>query len=154
MVDIAERVALFGAGLSRGLRNNNPGNIRRSAANAWKGKIDTPQRAAELGVQWDADYEQFTHPMYGVRAAARLLRNYYHRDGLQTVRQIVTKYAPPSENPTSSYIAYVARALGVGPDEVIPLERRLPELLAAIVHVENGVQPFSLEELSAWANLA
>lgn len=137
----------------RGLRNNNPGNLRRTPI-TWLGKIVDAAHAARLGFTFDPAYEQFTHPKWGVRAMARDLRKDYFRDGQRSVRELINEFAPGHENPTDAYIANVARALGVHPDATLDFERLLPELLAAIIQQENGSQPFSLQELQAWANLA
>lgn len=147
--DVVERIM---SGV-RGLRNNNPGNLRRTSI-PWLGKIPDAAHAARLGFTFDASYEQFTAPKWGVRALARDLRKDFFRDGQRTVRALINEFAPGHENPTDAYIGNVARALNVAPDEPFDFERLLPQLLAAIIRQENGSQPFSLEELQVWANLA
>lgn len=119
--------------MTRGLRNNNPGNIRRSA-DAWQGLAP---------VQTDPDYFQFVRPEDGLRALARVLLNYEQRYGLNTVRKIVSRWAPHSENPTEAYIHAVARRLDVGPDDPINVDMRLPGLVTAITYQENGIQPYT-----------
>lgn len=136
----------------RGLRNNNPLNLRRTSI-PWRGKVATPARAAELGMQWDADYEQFEHPGYGVRAGAKDLRNDFHRDGKHTVAALIQEFAPHVENPTDAYIANVARAIGVNPRVPFDLESNIVPMIAAMIRQENGYNPFSLEQLAEWVNL-
>ncbi|MEO6498293.1 MAG: hypothetical protein ABIN95_04740, partial [Mucilaginibacter sp.] len=79
-----EAVALLSylgkSGLPRGMKNNNPGNIRRGAT-AWQGKIP-------LGQNTDGAFEQFTTYVYGIRAMIKNLLSYY-RDGLNTVERII-----------------------------------------------------------------
>jgi hypothetical protein len=76
--------------LPRGIRNNNPLNIRRTAKDQWKGL-----RAQ----QTDASFCQFESLDYGWRAAFYLLtRTYYHKYRLFTIRAIINKWAPPNEN--------------------------------------------------------
>lgn len=122
--------------LPRGIRNNNPGNIRKSA-DAWQGLA--PQ-------QTDSAFFQFTSPLYGIRALAKVLKNYRDLYGLYTVRGIVNRWAPPKENNTSAYVNAVANAMGVSPDAPLTWDRgALRELVAAIIHHENGQQPYSAD---------
>jgi hypothetical protein len=91
--------------MTRGERLNNPLNIRISN-NAWKGKI-TPSS--------DADFEQFDTPENGIRAGAKIVLTYFH-EGLSTIRQVITRWAPPSENPTEAYIENVSLRSGFDAD--------------------------------------
>ena len=121
--------------IPRGIRNNNPLNIRRSK-DKWKG-----MRA----VQSDAQFCQFESLEWGWRAAFYLLtRTYYHKYRLFTIRAIVTKWAPAIENNTKAYIANVSRLSGIGPDEPIgiPSERpaRWIALGTAMAIQENGIE--------------
>lgn len=82
----------------RGIRNNNPLNIR--IGNVWLGEVQNPT---------DPDFEQFVHIKYGLRAGFVLLRryiNHYHRN---TVPMILAAWAPSSENNTLKYIDYVCQ---------------------------------------------
>ena len=119
--------------LPRGIRNNNPLNIRRGK-DQWQGL-----RAQ----QTDASFCQFESLEYGWRAAFYLLtRTYYHKYRLYTIRTIIRRWAPSSENNTEAYIAYVARLTGLAPDEPlgIPLDQpaRWMMLGAAMAIQENG----------------
>lgn len=127
----------------RGLRNNNPGNIRKSA-DKWLGL------AAE---QTDPEFFIFTEPKYGVRALGKILQTYRNKYGLKTVREIISRWAPPIENNTTSYISSVARALGVTADEPIDVYARLPDLAAAIIRHENGINPYTFDEIRTWVYL-
>ena len=101
----------------RGIRNHNPLNIRRSK-NQWKGMAE---------VQTDRAFCQFKSLEYGWRAAFYLLtRTYYHKYRLYTIRGIVSRWAPSSENDTSAYIANVARLTGIGPDELLGIPSEQP----------------------------
>lgn len=117
--------------MTRGLRNNNPGNIRHG--DKWQGM------AVE---QKDKDFVTFNDPEYGIRAMTRILRKYY-ATGRVSVRQMISTWAPPNENDTESYVLAVAKRLKVTPDETLVLDNVLPGLIAAIIRHENGVQPFS-----------
>lgn len=120
--------------LSRGLRNNNPGNIRHGGSQ-WQGM--RPE-------QTDDAFVQFISPGYGIRALGVLLKNYQSKYGLNTVRGIIDRYAPPSENVTGAYIAHVAKAMNLSPD--VPLNLQNPDTLVpmvnAIIRHENGVNPY------------
>lgn len=129
--------------LTRGLRNNNPTNIRHG--DKWQGMA---------AVQGDSDFITFLDPAYGIRAAATILKNYATRHRLTTIRGIVSRWAPPSENDTEAYIAAVSRSMGVGADVELVYPRDLPALIAALVHQENGIQPYTLAKIQEGVNLA
>ena len=103
--------------LPRGIRNNNPLNIRRGK-DQWKGL-----RAQ----QQDAQFCQFETLEYGWRAAFCLLtRTYYHQYRLWTIRQIVSRWAPPNENNTRAYIDNVCRLTGISADEPLGIPSEQP----------------------------
>ena len=121
--------------IPRGIRNNNPLNIRRSK-DKWKG-----MRA----VQSDAQFCQFESLEWGWRAAFWLLtRTYYHKYRLFTIRAIVTKWAPAIENNTKAYIANVSQLTGIDPDEPIgiPSERPARWMMVGVAMAiqENGTE--------------
>lgn len=117
--------------LPRGLRNNNPLNIERGA-DKWQGMTDE---------QADPRFVTFRSLAWGYRAALVILRNYYNKYGLKTLRQVITRWAPPSENDTHAYINTVSNRAKIRPD--VPLDLHSPEqvvrLLEAMTYVENGV---------------
>lgn len=117
----------------RGVRNNNPGNIRRNPANKWQGRVPLSQ-------QTDHEFEQFVSPEYGIRALAITLITYQDRYGLRTVEEIVGRWAPPSENDTRAYVRAVARATGRAPASEIDTHdyEDLRMLVEAIISHENG----------------
>jgi len=91
----------------RGIRNNNPLNIRRSA-DKWQGL---------KAQQEDREFFQFSEMKWGWRAAFRLLcHTYYGRYKLKTIRALITRWAPPKENNTEAYIRRVTDRIGIGPD--------------------------------------
>lgn len=95
---------MFISNQSRGIRNNNPLNIRRSSSQ-WKGLVDVPT---------DDRFCQFKTLAYGWRAAFHLLtRTYYGKYGHNTIRSVISKWAPPSENDTQAYIDHVSRLTGI-----------------------------------------
>lgn len=121
-------------GGARGLRNNNPGNIERTAT-VWRG-----MSADQSG---DSRFIVFSSPEWGIRAMARVLRNYINR-GQDTVREIINTWAPPSENDTGAYVRAVAASIGVDPDARVS-DAQMPGLIAAIIKHENGSQPYPQE---------
>ena len=96
----------------RGIRNHNPLNIRRTGKDQWQGLSKT---------QNDRSFCQFESLEWGWRAAFHLLtRNYYQKHGLQTIRGIISRWAPPQDhNDTEAYISNVSRWTGIAPDEPI-----------------------------------
>ena len=130
---------------ARGIRNNNPGNIRKGEK--WKGLSEH---------QTDSSFCIFVSPEYGIRAMAKVLLTYYKKYQLNTVKKIISRYAPPNENETESYIKSVANQLGVASDEVIDLSSVavLAVLLRAIIRHENGEQPYSDEQILKGIHLA
>ena len=120
----------------RGFRNNNPGNI--VAGVRWQGKIGS-----------DGRFAIFDTPENGYRAMGKNLLAYQNRHGLNTIRQIISRWAPPmgrdqNGNPyqqnTAAYIAAVSREMGVGPDEPLDLSQQatLQRLMTSITRHENG----------------
>lgn len=132
---------------ARGIRNNNPGNIRWG--DDWKGLVPTAQRT-------DKSFCQFISPEYGIRAMIIILHNYQRKYGLNTVSDIIKRWAPPNENNTQAYINSVAQATGVTPEQRIDTSdsRFMMNLLQAIVKHENGKQPYSIDVFVQAINLA
>lgn len=121
--------------LTRGLRNNNPGNVRKNPKFQWQG-----QRQGD-----DPDFVSFNSPEMGIRALARVIRTYRSRHGLNNVTGIISRWAPPNENDTELYIQSVADKLGVDPGEELDFSntQMTLDLVKAIIYHENGAQPYS-----------
>lgn len=117
------------ADLPRGIRNNDPGNLRKTAT-PWLGKV--------AGA--DPAFESFDTPVDGLRALMVDLLTAYRRHGLDTCQSILNRFAPPFENDTLSYACDVAAVVGVGPQQTLVVsDPRILILLAkAIVRHENG----------------
>ena len=124
----------------RGIRNNNPGNIRWGEN--WLG-------LKQDGKEQDPSFCVFISAVYGIRALARLLLNYQKLYGLNTPRKIISRYAPPSENQTQAYIQSVSAQLGITPDGKVDLTEigTLTVFIKAIIRHENGMQPYSNETI-------
>ena len=121
---------------TRGFRNNNPGNIEFSERNNWKGQTGT-----------DGRYATFSDMKFGIRAIGRTLNSYTSRHGLKTIRGIITRWAPDFENNTKSYISAVSQRTGLDPDRELSGSDHLL-IVEAIIHHENGSQPFPLSYIS------
>ncbi len=131
------------ATLPRGLRNNNPLNIRYSAENNWLGQTGT-----------DGEYAVFVEAKHGLRAAAKLLNRYYSAYGLYTVSLIISRWAPAVENNTASYIDHVSKKLNVSEHQVLLWPTDLNSLIRAMVQHENGQQPFTTAEINEAIKMA
>ena len=126
--------------LPRGIRNNNPGNIRFSNSNAWVGKIPFSQNKDYSVATTNVvrEFEQFVDISHGLRAKMILLNNYIKK-GENTIEKIIHRFAPPFENNTAAYIATVVRMTGIAAHFPIVLtETTLINLCKAILLVENG----------------
>lgn len=140
---------------ARGIRNNNPGNIRWG--DDWKGLVDQSQRT-------DKDFCQFREAKWGIRALVKVLLNYRKRpgtfgvggDGIDTVQEIISRWAPPNENNTSAYVNSVAKACGVAPTQALDLNDKvlMKKMVKAIITHENGSQPYTDAVLDSGISLA
>lgn len=118
-----------GSIMSRGISNNNPLNIEATGTQ-WQGAVGD-----------DGRFIIFETPFYGIRAAARIMRTYRNNYGLNTIRDIVSRWAPPVENPTENYINYVEKSAGVNADSPLGADD-YPKVIAAMIHFENGYNPY------------
>lgn len=129
----------------RGIRNNNPGNIR-AATEAWQG-----QAGADAGGMCI-----FESAFYGIRALSRLLLTYQTHYGLSTVSAIIGRWAPPNENDTGAYVDAVCRDTSFTADAWLHLSEAdtLAAMVRAIIHHENGQQPYDDAEISGGVQAA
>lgn len=121
----------------RGIRNNNPGNIRTSPVK-YIGEVKST----------DPHFKQFESIEYGYRALFRLLYTYQVKHGLNTLRGMITRYAPPSENDTENYIQRVSEWSLIHPGIRITTTNRdtMIPLVAAMSRMENGL-PANMQEV-------
>lgn len=121
----------------RGIRNNNPLNIR--IGNTWLGEKDNPT---------DKEFEEFVSMEYGLRAAFLILRRYIRRYQLNTVSLIISTWAPASENNTLRYIDTVCARTGLTPSQQIKYEDKetMCRLVAEMAIVECG-QPIDFGKI-------
>jgi hypothetical protein len=116
-------------GLPLGLRNNNPGNLRPlSGGQKWQGEIESLN-----------NFSRFKDVAYGLRAMITDITGDIVKDGKNTLRKLITVYAPPGENDTNAYIASVSRLTGLQPDEQItPSAYWITKIIRAKMQVELG----------------
>lgn len=117
----------------REIRLNNPGGIKKTSQH-WFGSSN---------VQDDPVFIRFDTPVYGVRALMKVLLNYQSVHGLNTIRGIIERWAPETENDTEAYINDVAQRMGMGPDGLLDLKDipTLIKLTQCIIHHECGTCP-------------
>ena len=117
---------------ARGLRNNNPGNIRKSK----------DLFLGEIRPSADKSFKQFENMAYGYRAMFRILGNYGRHYKLDTLEKVITRWAPPKENNTNNYIKSVSEWSGVDKDSKVWIDNRqqMCSIVAAMSRMENGVK--------------
>ena len=122
--------------MSRGLNLNNPFDLEVSEEFTWEGEIRPTTDCFKVLCQFDSMAD-------GVRAGIKDLYNQQHLHGLTTWTEIITKYAPPGENDTASYIKAMSIETGVGADD--PIDLSMPSFLAksakAVMMQEQGCNP-------------
>lgn len=129
--------------LPLGIRNNNPGNIEWGSP--WQG---LKKKTAKSG-----RFAEFESAVYGIRAIAVLLITYYDKrkanDGskIDTVKEVIERWAPSHENDTSSYAKAIARLLGVKPTSTINMHdyETIRLIVSGIIRHENGPGPLKNE---------
>jgi hypothetical protein len=128
--------------LPRGLRNCNPGNIRKNSI-VYAGEIVPSQ---------DDEFKQFVTMAYGYRAMFVLLYTYQHRYGLDSIAQMIARYAPENENNTAAYIDVVAERSGVPANGHITATNGdvMIPIVAAMARVELDGEPKLHEVEEGW----
>lgn len=110
------------------IRNNNPGNIRDNGI-PWQGRIGS-----------GSGFVKFSSPEYGVRAMTKNLYTYQNR-GLTSVRDMISRWAPPNENDTNGYVNFVANRMGIDPNASIDLRSNpalTEKMVGAMIAMEGG----------------
>ena len=119
----------------RGIRNNNCLNIRRSA-DKWEGLSSE---------QTDDSFCQFVSAEWGIRAAYRILYNYNMKYHCKTIGQMISRWAPPSENDTVTYLRFVCNVCKCDPDAIVDVNNAdfMCKMIKAMCKMENGSCPYS-----------
>ena len=128
--------------MTRGYRNNNPGNIRLDGVH-WKGEKEPST---------DKEFKQFETMAWGYRAAFKLLHNYQKNNGCHILSDFINRWAPPSENNTSAYVSTVAKRAGLS--DVSEIDTLKGDTMRAVVsamsYVENGVEADEADVAAGW----
>lgn len=130
--------------IPRGIRNNNPLNIR--VGNVWLGEVKNPT---------DPHFEQFNSMEYGLRAGFILLRRYIRHYKRLTIEDIISSWAPSNENNTKAYIATVVKVSGIPSNRILHYSDKesMCKLVDAMCFVENG-KHVSMEKITKGYDLA
>lgn len=118
----------------RGIRNNNPLNIRKG--NNWRG---------ERANQKDPAFEEFQSMQLGVRAGFVIIRNYMSgynglTEKFNTIEKIISRWAPKNENDTKAYIEHVSKLTGIPSTLKMSFSQRsyMVALVDAMIRQECG----------------
>ena len=128
--------------MSRGLRNCNPGNIRQSAVR-YQGEVIPSS---------DPAFKQFKTMVWGYRAMFMVLYTYQKKHGLNTLEQMIRRYAPPAENDTQGYIKAVCNWSGIGSEQILyTLDgHTMIPIVCAMSRVENGIAAIRSDVEAGW----
>jgi len=136
LIEMVNHPAWMGVKPTLGQRNNNYGNLRTT--DAFEGKT---------GV--NKSYDTYETPEKGMRALARVLDTYSSKHGINTIDQLINRYAPASDNTGGShenYKRFLAQRLGVSPNDPIDVKGRRADIMDAIIRFENKNRPLATRE--------
>ncbi|UAN57991.1 lytic transglycosylase [Serratia sp. JSRIV004] len=131
------------ASAPRGIRNNNPGNLNFVG-----------QSGATLETHATPRFARFESAFEGFTALGKQIKAYYTGTSkaagyqkLQSVEDIISRFAPPKENNTQKYIDKLSKMMGVGRGETLNIHdpQVLAMLMNGITQIENGKNPYAPE---------
>lgn len=131
--------------MTRGERNNNPGNLDYNAEIRYQG---------EIGLEDDGSssrFAAFDTPHDGIRALARLLISYYNNHGITSIRGDVSRYAPSSDsNNVDAYCETMERETGYTRNQVLDFTDAgvLAKLVKGHIVAENGGCIYSEQDIA------
>ena len=127
---------------TRGYRNNNACNIR----------ISTDKFQGEVQPSADKEFKQFETMAYGYRAAFRVIRTYINNYKCDTIRKIISRWAPKNENHTENYIKVVSERSGIPENDIVYPDNRemMVRIVAAMSFVENGREAVMSDVIRGW----
>lgn len=128
----------------RGVRNNNPGNLKAAETYVWKGQQGADPKGFCI----------FADPIWGIRAICITWNTYHEQHGCDTMRQYITRWAPASENDTETYVSYMSTRLAIDPDAHLDIHGLAIPILAGLITYENGENPYPVETLSRGVTLS
>ena len=115
------------------VKGNNPGNLR-----------------AAPGVSSTKGFAQFASLEDGIKAMAWTINGYPSRHHADTLRKMISTYAPPKENNTAQYIKNVASWTGFNPDAHLSIQdpKVISKIISAMVRQESGLKISADEVIS------
>lgn len=128
-----------------GVRLNNPGNLEWGSP--WQGLVPREKsRYYRHGSSQQKRFCEFIDAPSGIRAIARTLITYYEKrkakDGskIDTILEMVERWAPSFENNVKAYAAHVGRVVGVDPTDVLDFNDydTIRALVVGIIAHENS----------------
>ena len=124
------------------MRNNNPCNIR----------ISTDVFQGEVRPSGDKAFKQFETMAYGYRAAFCILKTYINNYKCDTIRKIISRWAPANENHTENYIRTVSERSGIPENDTVYADNRemMIRIVAAMSFVENGWEAEMSDVMRGW----
>lgn len=128
------------------MRNNNLLNIR----------ISTDKFQGEVQPSQDKDFKQFETAAYGYRAAFRVIRTYINNYKCDTIRKIISRWAPPKDrNHTENYIKVVSERSGIPENDRVYADSRemMIRIVEAMSYVENGREAVMSDVIRGWEML-
>lgn len=120
-----------GTGATRGIRNNNPGNIRFGAFAKAHGATGAD----------DKGFAIFPTMAAGEAAGQALLAS-YKSGGYNTIGKMISRWAPSNENDTAAYIRAVSKSTGIDPNATLS-DDQLGSVANAIYQHENGARAWT-----------
>lgn len=111
------------------VKNKNPLNVKCLGGNKkWKGQIGRDKIGHAVFRTWED----------GIRAAAFVLKNYEAKHGINTIEDIVTRFAKAKGKVKDEYVGFLCKRMRLEPDEEFSIRKRLPELLKHMTRFESG----------------
>lgn len=94
----------------------------------------------------------FVSPEWSLRAGTLVLRSYYQRHGIKTIKGIVERFSTCNHE---EYTKYLCDRLKLDPDEEFNVMRRMPELVRHMVRFESGsdVRPAHIHMLDVLSSI-
>lgn len=131
-----------GGRLTRGLRNNNPGNIRLGGGR-FQGEVH-PSR--------DPEFKEFETIEWGYRAMFVIIHNYDELYNINTLDKIIARWAPPVENDTQGYVRNVAKCMGLNASSYIDSMDgdQMTRLVGAMSYIETGFPANEVDINRGW----
>ena len=118
---------------TRGIRNNNPGNIRRTSRSMWLGMREK---------QEDKAFLQFKDMVHGLRAMWYLLHQYRYQYNCSTIQSIIHRWAPASDgNNERDYVTFIVNRTGIPATRKLIWDYEYKAVISAMCQMESNFTP-------------